>query len=85
MKLPSMIPPILDTPFINAVTPAPRSLPLLSPKLVDTGPVKIESISNALLESDVEIAKKVSEDLALNGPTSTCGSLITKQNGVKRR
>lgn len=44
------------------------------------GPVKIESISNALLESDVEIAKKVSEDLALNGPTSTCGSLITKQN-----
>ena len=43
MKLPSMIPPILDTPFINAVTPAPRSFPLLSPKLVDTGPVKIES------------------------------------------
>ena len=43
MKLPSMIPPILDTPFINAVTPAPRSLPLLSPKSVDTGPVKIES------------------------------------------
>ena len=37
------MPPILETPFINAVTPAPRSFPPLSPKLVDTGPVKIES------------------------------------------
>ena len=44
------------------------------------GPVKLDSISNALLESDVEIAKKVSEDLAINGPTSTCGSLIGKDN-----
>ena len=44
------------------------------------GPVNINSISNALLESDVEIAKKVSEDLAINGPTSTCGSVMAKDN-----
>ena len=43
IHVPSAIPPILETPLTNAVTPAPSSLPSRSPKFVVTGPVKIES------------------------------------------
>ena len=41
--IPSTIPPMLDTPFTRAVTPAPRPLPSRSPKFVVTGPVNMES------------------------------------------